>query len=208
MKETLRQITAGLFAAGSLIILFIWFDYAFWFKLGISAAIGLGVYFSIPQKKEAHEIEIASGVSQADLDSAIAKIGGYREKFNNAAKICNRPKTAQAVRTMASILGKIAGKFRDEPENLKNASPFLNQYMEMSYNIVDQYTRLAAITLEGEQEKQLAATEKTIGRIHKGFKEFYNQCIANDLADLEVSSATFSAIFETDLANLDIDKKE
>jgi acyl carrier protein len=207
MRELQRQIIAGLTAAGVFVILSLVTNFVLWFNFIITGALGLGIYLIIPRKKEPHEVEAAPGVTQKQLNDAVERIDIYRERFAHLALSCSKKEIADTVISIAEILNTITENFKTHPSNVRDASQFLDLYLVRSFDIVSQYMRLADIPLQGNELKQISTIEETIKRIEQGFKDFYHQCLQNNLTDLEVKSETFKSIIDMDSPSFDFEER-
>lgn len=201
MNEINRQIISGMIGAIALAVLAMSTDYVFWFSLSISAAIGLGTYFTIPAKKDPDEVDLAPGVTQADLNAATALMGDYIRKFEDINARAADPDLRRSIGEMIEMLKKIRKNFQDDPRDLaiSSAPQFLDQYLVRSYDIVAQYVRLSSMALDDRRKERLSDAEDTIRRIQAGFEDFYHECLKNDFMDLEVDSETLKAIIDMDM---------
>lgn len=202
MKETLRQITAGLLAGAAFALFFGWLGYIFWFSLLVSAGIGVGVYLTIPRKKESHEIEVAPGISQAQLDQTVGRLREDIRRFKDiAGKIPDR-ETADTVQNLANTLSLLADHFRRDPEDLGKASFFLDQYLTRAHDLAVQYLRLVRMPLAGAEKDYSENVRKTLQRVEAAFDDLYRQCLEDDLTDLHVSSETLQSLMDMDLPHI------
>ncbi len=207
MKEHLRQIFAGLTAAIVLVVLVLAANFVFWFDLLIAGLTGLGTYFTIPRKKSDEEIEVAPGVTRAQLDRAAEQVDAYVRRFSREEQKCASPETRRMIAGIRNALEKIGENFRLDPGDLNLAHQFLNQYLEKSFAVVSQYNRLAVMARDDRLAEQLGNVEKSIERIKLGFDGFYRKCLENDLYNLEVESETLNAILEMDQPFLDTEER-
>ncbi len=204
MTETYRQIVAGLVGAGVLAGLTFWGGLVLWFNLAIGAAVGLGTYFTIPRKRRPEEIEVAPGVTLAQQQAALAKIDGYVKRFRLLTGKSRQPRIDKLLRELVDRLRKIGRNFEEDPRDLMidSAGMFLDHYLERAVDLVEQYVRIAGLAREADGEDELAAAESAIGKVLAGVDAFYQQCIQNDLMDLEVNSETLLSILDADLPPL------
>lgn len=205
MTEISRQLIAGSAAAVCLAVLATRSDFVFWFNLIISAAIGLGTYFTIPKKRSPREIEVAPGITQDRLDAALETVADYQDRFRVLISRTADPGAKGMIRDLRNMLKKIGGHFREDPRDLTNSSThmFLDQYLPRSFDLLSKYVRLSHATRDAAGREQLANAETAIRRIQAGFQEFYRKCLQNDLIDLEVESETLNAIMDMDFPELD-----
>lgn len=214
MTETHRQIASGLTAAAVLALLFLFTDFVFFFNLAISAAIGAGVYFSIPRKRSPDEIEVAPGVTKAQLDAALAKIDRYVGKFKAEAAEARDLEIRTSVGEIVQVLKRIGRNFREDPRDLTlDATPmFLEEVLERSLDLVSRYVGLSRIAhdspTEGYGREALETAERSIRQVREGFEAFFQQCLKDDLRELEVGGETLKAIMEMNSPNLDLDDFE
>jgi len=199
MNEWHRQIVSGLVAAGALAFLQLGIGYRFGFSVGIAAAIGVGMYFTLPRKKAPNEIEMAPGVTRADLDRALDFIGEHVVRLESLRKQVRDPLLSESIADMVQTLRNIARNFKDDPRDLGNAGPFINQYLARSTTLIEQYVRLASHAPDPMITERIARIGDTIGRVRNGFKEFYRQCIENDVTDLEIDSQTLKSLMDLEL---------
>ncbi len=204
MTETYRQIVAGLIGAGVLAGLTFWGGLVLWFNLAIGAAVGLGTYFTIPRKRRPEEIEVAPGVTLAQQQDALAKVDNYVKRFRSLAGKSRQPRIDKLLRELVDLLQKIGRNFEEDPRDLMidSAGMFLDHYLERAGDLVEQYVRVAGLAREADGEDELAAAESAIGKVLAGVDAFYQQCIQNDLMDLEVNSETLLSILDADLPPL------
>ena len=204
MTETYRQIVAGLIGAGVLAGLTFWGGLVLWFNLAIGAAVGLGTYFTIPRKRRPEEIEVAPGVTLAQQQDALAKVDNYVNRFRSLAGKSRQPRIDKLLRELVDRLQKIGRNFEEDPRDLMidSAGMFLDHYLERAGDLVEQYVRVAGLAREADGEDELAAAESAIGKVLAGVDAFYQQCIQNDLMDLEVNSETLLSILDADLPPL------
>ncbi len=204
MTETYRQIVAGLIGAGVLAGLTFWGGLVLWFNLAIGAAVGLGTYFTIPRKRRPEEIEVAPGVTLAQQQAALTKVDNYVKRFRSLAGKSRQPRIDKLLRELVDILQKIGRNFEEDPRDLMidSAGMFLDHYLERAGDLVEQYVRVAGLAREADGEDELAAAESAIGKVLAGVDAFYQQCIQNDLMDLEVNSETLLSILDADLPPL------
>ena len=214
MTEILRQILSGLAAAAALALLFLFTDFVFLFSLVVSAAIGAGVYFSIPRKRSPEEIEAAPGVTQAQLDAAVAKIDLYIGKFKAEAGQARDLEIRTSVEEIVRVLKRIGRNFREDPRDLTlDATPmFLEEVLERSRDLVSRYVGLSLIARDSAAEdygrEALETAERSIRQVREGFEAFFQQCLKDDLRELEVGGETLKAIMEMNSPNLDLDDLE
>ncbi len=214
MTEFVRQIVSGTGAALTLALLTWYTDFVFLFTLAISAAIGLGTYFTIPRKRAPHEIEVAPGVTQARLDEAVERVDHYIDRFKEEAGRARDPEIRTRVGEIVDLLRRIAANFREDPRdlNLNTTSMFLDHYLQRSHDLVDKYVRLSRITSDGRMDaagrEALETAEEAIQRVKDGFEDYLRQCLDNDLMDLEVGGETLKAIMEMDAPSLDLEDLE
>ncbi len=202
MNEIFRQILAALAGAIFLAVFSMFTDFVFWFNVCVSAGIGLGTYFTIPRQKEPHEIEIAPGVYQVDLDKAVAQLDEFQKKFESLAAKCRQPKLVAMLGAITATLNKISVNFQEDPRDLKNADLFLSQYLPNAFDLAAKSVRLADVYAGGDERGNPDSAQETLQQIHNGLKDFYQQCLQNDLIDMEVNAEMLKSITDMDLNNL------
>ncbi len=214
MTEIFRQIFSGVAAAAALALLFLFTDFVFLFSLAVSAAIGAGVYFTIPRKRSPHEIEAAPGVTKAQLDAALAKIDLYIGKFKAEAGQARDLEIRTTVGEIVQVLKRIGRNFREDPRDLTlDATPmFLEEVLERSHDLVSRYVSLSRIAHDSGADDRgreaLDAAERSIRQVKEGFDAFFQQCLREDLRELEVGGETLKAIMEMNSPDLDLDDFE
>lgn len=197
MTEVFRQICSALAASLSLVFLLYFTDYVFWFDLMMSAAIGLGTWFSIPRKKEDHETEIAPGVSKARLKEAIRRINEYVAEFS---QLSSQTRNSGIQKQIAEITGTLTRTGRilwENPAELDStaAQLFLDQFLKRSCDVVSQYVRMCS-TADNADKTETA--KKAIAEIQSGFNGFYRRCLEKDMTELETEVEILKAISEMD----------
>lgn len=207
MNELYRQILSGVTASVFLVGLTVLTSNVLWFNVLISAGIGIGMYLTIPRKKDPDEIEIAPGITKAQLDFATKILVEYSEKFSNLKRQYFRASSSQTIDDIIKTLNEISVHMEQDPRDLKNADFFLNHYLEKSYEIVSQYLRLKQLYQKEKDNRQIASMEKAVKNIHNGFKDFYQQCLQNDLIDFEVNVETLKSIASFDMTDLEHEER-
>ncbi len=214
MTEIPRQILSGLAAAAALTLLFLLTDFVFLFSVAVSAAIGTGLYFTIPRKRSPHEIEVAPGVTKAELEAAVAKIDRFIDKFKAEAAQARDAEIRRSVGEIVQVLKRIGRNFREDPKDLTlDATPmFLEEVLERSHDLVSRYVSLSRIAHEGGAagygREAFETAEGAIRQVKEGFDAFFQQCLRDDLRELEVGGETLKAIMEMNSPNLDLDELE
>jgi hypothetical protein len=77
---------------------------------------------------------------------------------------------------------------------------------------VSRYVSLSQIAhdspTEGYGREALETAERSIRQVKEGFEAFFQQCLKDDLRELEVGGETLKAIMEMNSPNLDLDDLE
>ncbi len=193
MKEFYRQIISGLTAGLFLILLLTFANWIFLFSLLVAGCIGIGVYFSIPRKKDDHEIYVADGITQAQLNEQLAKINTDMETFSNYLSHCQNRKIATAVSSIIEALAMIADNFRKNPKDIRDAWMSLNTYLDRTRDILARYMNITDLNID---PAYLQSIEQTILRIPELFQDYYRKCIEDDLVEMEISHELFKDILE------------
>ncbi len=209
MNEFFRQIISGLAAAFTLAALVSFSSYLFWFSLAISAAIGVGTYFSIPRKKDAHETEIAPGVTQAMLNAAIRHINAQVSNFSRLSAQIQHSGIRSLIQEITDILSKTGQILRENPEELDSTSArlFLDQFLNRSHDVISQYVRLLNTGSAGLRGDSLNSAKEAIVQIRSGFQGFYRQCLEKDLTNLETEVETLKALSEMDFPDINPEER-
>lgn len=201
MGGTTRQIIAGIAASACLGGLVLGTNYLFWFNLIISAAVGLGTYFSLPGRR------LDGRLSAEDMetrDRLLELLEKTMRRFSGMAAQCGNSEMSATIRDMADTTKKIAGGIREDPEMLFHGSQMLDQYLIRSEELVSGYVRLSSDKSLGTGTNDtLADIENTIRKIRDGLKEIYRKMREKDLMELEASSAGIQAILEIEMPHLD-----
>lgn len=203
MGEVYRQILSATVGAAFLAGLSLWSDFVFWFNILVSAGMGLGAYFTIPGKKDPAKIELAPGITQADLNLAVSRLSEYERELEALSNKCGKRKISLLVREMGATLGNLSEFFQKNPDNLSNADMFVNHFAKKSADLVSQYVRLSDMYTGDGETDELGPVEETIRKSHASFKDFHRRCLRNELADLEVSAETLTAIAEMEFPDFD-----
>lgn len=199
MNELGRQILSALAAAILLAVFSMTTDYRFGFVVIMAAGVGLGTYFTIPRRKSPEEIELAPGITQADLDHAVSVMDDSIARFEQLKRACRGEDVGRSLEDILDTLKIIRENFKQDPRDLSNAGQFLNEYLGRAHDIVEQYNRLSRHPGSGVIGERLRDFEQTIERIRIGFRDFYNQCLQNDVVDLEVNSETLKSLMDMEL---------
>jgi len=209
MNEFFRQIVSGLAAALALGGFVLFTDYMFWFSFAVSAAIGIGTWFTIPRKKDAQETEIAAGVTKAMRDAAVRQINEHVSGFSRLSAQARHSEIRSLIQEITDILTRTGQMLWENPGELDSSSArlFLEQFLGRSYDVISQYVRVSNADSGKFSGTGLTSAKEAIVQIRSGFQGFYRQCMEKDMTNLETEVETLKAISEMDFPDINPEER-
>lgn len=186
----------------SLMVFAFLFNWIFIFSVLVSAAVGLGVYFSIPRIKDDDEIFIAAGITQKQLNEQLARIQTDMETFSDYLALAQNERIKPAITAIIDSLGLISDNFGKNPKDMQDAGMTLNMYLDRTRDILARYMHLNELNVDPAYP---ASIEQTILRIPELFQDYYQKCIQDDLIEMEVSHELFKDILDMEILKSDDD---
>ena len=111
----------------------------------------------MPRRRDAAEIEVAAGVTLAQLNDAVARTRGAGLKLIEIAGRIPDPKLAPSIAAIGRTLMAIAECFEQEPADIRRAYDFLDYHLRRGYETVAVYARLAGAPEITPRERLLLA---------------------------------------------------
>ncbi len=118
-------------------------DYVWWLDAALGAAGTVLVFILVPRRKEDAEIEVAAGISLAQLKDAVARTRGSGQELLDLAPRVPDAKLGKAVASIGRTLIAIAQNFEAKPGDIRRAYDFLDYHLRRGCEIVKDYAKLA-----------------------------------------------------------------
>lgn len=153
---------------------------------GVAAlAVLVATWIALPRKREAAEIELAPGITQATLEAALAPIRAAAASFGTTAATIQDPPVSQSVHSLARTCRAIADELAGDPKDLRRAWDFVDYHLQQATRIVDSYAKLDHAPDKSEDERQrLTAVGQAILEIETLFTNQLRALRAEDFAKL------------------------
>lgn len=203
MKEIYRQIISGLAASICLAVFSYGTEESFGVNLLMAAFVGFATYILLPQEADPREIKLDFGVSQAQLNEALATIEAFIDAFNTLSQRSRDEWLREVINQVIIFLRNIRARFEKNPQDLYMpcTTLFMDQYLPRSHKLFTDYVRLWNHATERALRANLKHTETTAERVISGYAAFYRQCLLDGLVDLRAGNETMKTILDTDLAS-------
>ncbi len=204
---------AGVLAAAGFLVTFVFVDMALPVSLVITA-LSLVAGTQIFRRKAALP-EVPGGVSQAELEAALAEGARKTETIRSLGKRLRKAggdgnatwydagsggSGAHAGEKRESVPAKIGGicetvdkilaEIRRDPDDLKRARQFLSYYLDSTITILEKYEKLTANPVRDDKIKSsIARVEAMLDTIGKAFEKQLANLLSNDVMDLDAELA-------------------
>lgn len=190
LPETLRQLFAGLAAAGAFLALFFGMGLVAW-AAGIGALlVFVAALLIIERRKPAAERMLVDGVSEADLAAALQAFQASADRLRVLEAAA--PSAERGVfESMATVLERIRAHHQQDPRDLKHTRRFLRHDLPRLVESAEGYVELAGRSGPGE-----AARLQTLGERIRGYgpalEKIERACLDNDFMRLDVETDVLS----------------
>lgn len=194
MSWTLKLILVTLLSAATL--LGIWFGTAFNMIVAFVCACtvaGLGLW-AIPRKREASEILLAEGVTQADLDSTVSTCRRAGLQFRELAALIPKADIHDMVVEIGDTCVHIADNFIHDPGDLRQARDFIH-HLGRAVQLIEGYVQQAGQqNLTAEEAQVLLQTEDRIAHIREAFHTHLRNFRADNIRQLAIGGKALGDI--------------
>jgi uncharacterized membrane protein YccC len=189
LKETTRQLLAGISASGVFALVYILFALKWLPALGIAFAVYIAIMLLIERAPEDSEVYIYENLTQHDLDKAVATCRQAAKKLQQVSKINHMEKeTAESLEKLSQLVNHIADNYQEDPRDLKHSLSFVKHYLPRLNTIVDNFENLSGKALTPESQQRLSKIGHNIQGYVPHFQSIYDACLENDFKKLELET--------------------
>lgn len=198
LKETGRQIVAGLLASGVFALVYIVLALKWLPALGIAVAVYIAMLLLIQRAPEDHERYIYENLTQHDLDKAVNACRQTAKKLQRVSHSTKRldGETATSMEKLAQLVDHIADNYQEDPRDLKHSLSFVKHYLPRLNTIVDHFASLSSKALTPDSQQRLAKIGQAIRHYVPHFQSIYDACLENDFKKLEFETSVLGDVME------------
>lgn len=195
MSATTQAVLAGCAGIGAFAVSYAVGGLVWWVALVPAVAATLASFVLIPRRRDEAEVEVAMGVTLAELNRVVAQTQGTAQRFRVLAKRIRDRQVARAVEEIASLTQDIARNFLADPKDIRSAYDFLDYHLGKAFEVIDAYAALSSATRLTEAETaKLEEVGKIILDIQQLFHEHLVSLRANDVKALGQATEALKAI--------------
>ena len=199
MRDLIRQLVAGGLASALFLGLFFGANLVWWVPLLLSTVAFVGLLLVLPKFRSADQIEVADGITQAELDQAVRMC---REAAAEFKALSQEPKLSReitdAFHRLAEIVSDIAENYLRDPRDIRYSRGFTDHHVGAVREIARGYTQLRQARLNEDADRRLGDVRARILGYVEQFDAIYHACLVNDFRQLEVSTAALDQIMKVE----------
>jgi|GEM_PF-6186810 hypothetical protein len=170
-------------------------DYVWWLDAGIGAAATTLVFILVPRRKEDAEIEVAAGVTLAQLKDAVARTRGSGLKLIELAPRIPDAELGSAIAAIGRTLVAIAQCFEQEPGDVRRAYDLLDYHLRRGWETVATYAKLAcAAEITPRERQRLDSFGAVIEELRMLFQEHLESIRGADFERLQQAGEAMRVI--------------
>jgi hypothetical protein len=197
MREMTRQLIAGGLASSIFLGLFFGANLVWWLPLLLSAVAFVGVLLVLPKYRGADQIEVADGITQAELDQAVRMCREAAEELEALSQETKLSREiAGAFRRLAEIVSDISENYLRDPRDIRYSRGLTDHHLGAVLEIARRYVQLRQARLNEDADRRLGDVRARILGYVEQFDAIYHACLANDFRQLEVSTAALDQIMK------------
>jgi chemotaxis regulatin CheY-phosphate phosphatase CheZ len=200
MRELIRQLLAGGLASVAFLGLFFGANLVWWLALLLTGLVFGGVLLLFPRMRLADQVEVADGVTQADLNQAVRmchEAAAELELLSREEKLSRE--ISDAFRRLAEIVNDIAADYRRDPRDIRHSRSFTDHHLQAVREIAQGYVHLSRARLNVDADRRLREIRARILGYVESFDAVYHACLANDFRQLEISTAALDQIMKVEI---------
>jgi 5-bromo-4-chloroindolyl phosphate hydrolysis protein len=199
MKKQLRDILSAFAAAALFLVLY----FAVKWNFFISAALAVGVFFSVaflfkPREKigSLYVDELKGGAElRALLDDACAHL----DAISACAGSIRDPDVYDSAGKLYATGEKILKYLEANPDKISVARRFINYHLETADNLLQKYAELKSANIQTEDMQRLCGlTAHALVTLHSAFEEQFEKLTRNDIMDVEAEIKVIETMFKTE----------
>lgn len=200
MKDLYRQLLAGAGASLMFLGLFLGLDLVWWLAAIAAIVAFVGIVLAVPRAREAHEIEVAAGVTEADVKAALKT---FSEAADDMQTCSQEPRLTKEMALtflrLARIVRAIGDAVRDDPDNLRQLRGFTQHHLPELRSISKTYVQLRRAPLNERAEQRLDHIRDRIVGYTDRFDDVYHACLDDDFQRLEISTKALDQVMDADV---------
>lgn len=190
LREEHRQIVAGLGSALAFLLVFFGLNLVVWFALGAALVVYVAILLLIRRAPPPSERYLAEGVTEADLDTALAALG---EAAGRLARLEGRqpPPDIGLFAKMAETIERIRSHHERDAQDLRHTRRFLRHDLPRLVETSESYVDLSerAVATNGRRLGDLAARIRSYA---PALERIEQACLENDFHKLDVETEVLS----------------
>lgn len=195
LGATAQTLLAGCAGTGAFAAAYTLGGLVWWVALVPAVAATLATFVLVPRRREAAEVEVAAGVTLAELNRVVAHTQDTAQRFRVLAKRIRDRQVARAVDEIAGITQDIARNFQADPKDIRSAYDFLDYHLGKAFEVIDAYATLStAARLSEAETAKLAEVGKTILEIQQLFHDHLVSLRADDVKALSHATEALKTI--------------
>ena len=168
-----------------------------WVPLLFALGVFAGVILLIPRAKDPNEIEVAAGVTKAELDAAVrqcAQAARELEQLAGDPKLSDN--MAETLSGLATTVTEIAEAFVKDPRDISYARSLTDHHLDAVLEVARTYVALRQTRLNDEGRTRLDRIGETVQGYVEHFDSIRYACLANDFQRLEVATSALDQILK------------
>lgn len=161
----------------------------------VAVAVLTAGWIAIPRRPDAVEIEVAPGITQAQLDTVLDHIRDAAATFERVGQTIQDPRVNAAVQGLTRGSRSIADDLAQDPGSLREAWDFIDYHLGQAARIVDGYARLERAPDKSDEEaRRLAEVGQAIVETEALFTRQLRALRVNDFAKLNEAVTAMKTI--------------
>jgi hypothetical protein len=170
-------------------------DYVWWVDAVIGATATIVLFILVPRRKEDAEIEVAAGVTLAQLKDAVARTRGSGQMLVDLSARIPNAAMGGDIAAIGRTLIAIAHCFEQDPADIRKAYDFLDYHLRRGCEMVTNYARLAtAPEITARERQRLDSFGTVIGELRTLFQEHLESIRSDDFDHIQQASEAMQLI--------------
>ena len=202
MKESMRQLLAGVLASVFFVGLYVGASLVWWAALLASVAVFAGTLLLVPKARDPNAVEVAPGVTKGELDAALrqcAEAGRELAELSKAPHLSRE--MASALSRLSRIVTDIGDDFAKDPEDIRHARGLTDHHLKAVIEVARAYVDLRKASLNDAGRRKLDEIRAVVTGYVDQFDAIYQACLANDFQRLEVATDALAQILKLEAPN-------
>ena len=199
LPDTARQIVAGLGGGLAVGATLLGLRAPFLLALPIGFAVYGALLLIIGRSPGRLEIQVADGISGADLQAAIRQCGEGAASFHKLAGQLRAQDAdmARLFEEIAVLTRAIGDDYREDPQDVRASSGFTEYHLPTMLTAAANYTRIRINpTVSAETLGRLNAVRQTFSTYRAHVRAILDACQANDVEALTAQTSALGTIMQ------------